>query len=142
MKFLFDTDHLSILQWHSGDEYGRLAKRVETSNQEELAASIVSFQEQVLGGNSYLAKAKTPAQFVRGYEILNDVLDLFAHAQIVPFDDAVAAEPFSLKSRRIRLKPMDLRLAATALAKNLTLLTRNTVDFERVPGLRIEDWTC
>lgn len=141
MKFLLDTDHLSILQWRSGEEYERLARRIEESNQDDLAASIVSFHEQTLGGNSYLAKAKTPAQFVRGYEVLTDVLDYFSTGQIVPFDDLIASTLFSLKSRRIRLKPMDLRLAATALAKDLTLLTRNTVDFERVPGLRIEDWT-
>jgi tRNA(fMet)-specific endonuclease VapC len=36
---------------------------------------------------------------------------------------------------------MDLRIASIALANNMTLLTRNTVDFERVPGLIQEDWT-
>jgi tRNA(fMet)-specific endonuclease VapC len=35
---------------------------------------------------------------------------------------------------------MDLRIASVELANDMTLLTRNTVDFERVPALRIEDW--
>ena len=35
---------------------------------------------------------------------------------------------------------MDLKIASIALANDSTLLTRNTNDFQRVPGLRIEDW--
>lgn len=35
---------------------------------------------------------------------------------------------------------MDTQIAAHALAENLILVTHNTRHFERVPGLRIEDW--
>ena len=35
---------------------------------------------------------------------------------------------------------MDLKIASIALANDATLLTRNTNDFRRVPGLRIADW--
>jgi len=37
---------------------------------------------------------------------------------------------------------MDLRIAATAMANDFTLLSRNLVDFRQVPGLRVEDWTA
>ncbi|MBK5969192.1 MULTISPECIES: PIN domain-containing protein [Thiorhodovibrio] len=36
--------------------------------------------------------------------------------------------------------PYDLQIAAIALAAELTLVTNNTSEFERVPGLRCEDW--
>ena len=38
------------------------------------------------------------------------------------------------------LGPYDLQIAAVALAENLTLVTHNTREFGRVPGLQIEDW--
>ncbi|MBK6366368.1 MAG: type II toxin-antitoxin system VapC family toxin [Polaromonas sp.] len=34
----------------------------------------------------------------------------------------------------------DLLIAGIAQANNLTLVTRNTREFERVPGLRVENW--
>ena len=34
----------------------------------------------------------------------------------------------------------DLQIAALALANNLILVTHNTREFERVDGLRLEDW--
>ncbi len=35
---------------------------------------------------------------------------------------------------------MDLKIAAITLAHDALLLTRNIADFERVPGLRAENW--
>ena len=36
--------------------------------------------------------------------------------------------------------PLDTLIAGTALAARATLVTHNTREFRRVPGLRIEDW--
>lgn len=36
--------------------------------------------------------------------------------------------------------PMDTLIAGQALARDLTLVTRNTREFERVVGLRLENW--
>jgi len=61
--------------------------------------------------------------------------------QVAPFDDAAAAVFDDLKSQRIRVATMDLRIAAIALSNNYTLLTRNFSDFARIPGLQFDDWT-
>ena len=36
--------------------------------------------------------------------------------------------------------PYDSQIAAVALVHALTLVTHNTAEFGRVPGLRTEDW--
>ncbi len=39
-----------------------------------------------------------------------------------------------------RIDNMDLLIAATALHEDLILVTGNTRHFDRIPGLRIENW--
>jgi tRNA(fMet)-specific endonuclease VapC len=61
----------------------------------------------------------------------------------VPFDDA-AAEHFgrvhaSLYARGTPINAADLFIAAIALARDLIVVTHNLSDFNRIPGLRIED---
>jgi tRNA(fMet)-specific endonuclease VapC len=44
------------------------------------------------------------------------------------------------KRQGLPLGDMDTLIAAHALAENLILVTHNTWHFERVVGLRVEDW--
>jgi len=60
------------------------------------------------------------------------------------FDDD-AAEIFgsiraSLEATGNSIGPYDLEIASIAIARDLTLVTHNTSEFSRVPGLIIEDW--
>ena len=95
-----------------------------------------------MGWNAYLSKSKTVQRIVHGYEMFLDLLEFYSAGQILPFNEAAALTAMELKRQhKVRFKPMDLRIAAIALTNSLTLVTRNSVDFERVPDLRIEDWT-
>jgi len=60
---------------------------------------------------------------------------------ILTFNEASAVEFRKLRQARVRIGTMDLKIAAIVLAHGATLLTRNLVDFRKVPGLKIEDWT-
>ena len=62
----------------------------------------------------------------------------------LPFDDA-AAEVYAIIRAQLEaagtpIGPYDLQIAAIALANGLTLVTHNTREFSRVPGLLLEDW--
>ena len=45
-----------------------------------------------------------------------------------------------LRSAKIRSGSMDLKIAVIAILEGATLLTRNTRDFESVPGLTVDNW--
>lgn len=47
----------------------------------------------------------------------------------------------ALERQGTPIGPLDTLIAAHALSLGTTLVTNNTREFERVPGLRIEDWT-
>ena len=107
----------------------------------DLAFCIVSFHEQVLGCNTYIGKAKTSTDAIRGYRMFDRVLSAFNATLVLPFDKGASAVFDVLLASRVRIGTMDLRIASIALSQGLTLLTRNSRDFSRVPRLVIEDWT-
>ena len=141
MTYLLDTDHITILQRETGPAYATLRARLAQHPPEELAFPIISLHEQVMGCHTYINQAQTAADLVRGYAMLATVLRTFTRAMVLPFDDAAAAVSATLVAQRVRLRRMDLRIAAIALARGLVVVTRNTRDFGQVPGLQIEDWT-
>lgn len=141
MKYLFDPDHVSILQRRSGLGYATLAARVASHPAADLAFSIVSFHEQVLGAHSFISQSRTATHTIRGYELLAEVLQGFSGVLVLPFDAAAVSRYDDLRRQRVRLATMDLRIAATALSRGLILLTRNVRDFGKVSGLVTEDWT-
>ncbi len=141
MRYLLDTDHISILQRRSGDAYPNLRSRISQYSEEDFALSVISFHEQVLGANELITKAKKDSALTYAYQLLNEVLAGFAFAEVLPFDDTALTCFHQLRSQKIRIGTMDLRIAAICLTQDLTLLTRNFRHFQQVPGLLMEDWT-
>lgn len=62
----------------------------------------------------------------------------------IPFDDGAAEEYGRIRAHLANLGtpigPNDLMIAAIGLAHQLTLVTHNTAEFSRVPGLALDDW--
>jgi tRNA(fMet)-specific endonuclease VapC len=108
---------------------------------DEFAVCVISLHEQVSGCQSYISQAKSTAELVRRYRLLGIVLNDFCRLPMLPFDPPAGTVYDQLKSQRLGVASMDLRIAAIAILRGLTLLTRNRKDFGKVPGLQIEDWT-
>ena len=141
MSFLLDTDHVVILQRESANLYPQLSRRLDQHSPSDFFISIVTFQEQVAGWQALLNRRRDARSVVRVYEGFSLLLEGYAGAQISDFSHEAALKFEELRSQRVRIGTMDLRIAATALVRDYTVLTRNLVDFEQVPGLKVEDWT-
>ncbi|HEX9905577.1 MAG TPA: type II toxin-antitoxin system VapC family toxin [Propylenella sp.] len=65
---------------------------------------------------------------------------------ILPFDAEDGAEAGDIRAYLKRMGtpvgPYDILIAAQARRRDALLVTANTREFARVPGLRIEDWTA
>ncbi len=142
MKYLLDTDHISFLQRRSSSEFSQLAFRMAQHPISDFALSVISFHEQVIGTHSFINRAQTNTDLARGYTLLLEILNGFTTAPVLPFDSKAIVIFDQMRTQKVRVATMDLRIAAIAISNNLVLLTRNTGDFSKVPNLIIEDWTA
>jgi len=141
VKYLLDTDHLSILQRQSGQAYVNLSTRMANYPVSDFAVSTVTFHEQMLGSHAYINRARNLDDVVKGYAMMVRLVSDFKVLPLVSFDTGAATVFDQLQSQRIQLAKMDARIATIALFRGLILLTRNHQDFGKVAGLLIEDWT-
>jgi tRNA(fMet)-specific endonuclease VapC len=138
--FLLDTDHLSIADQDTVEGFN-LGRRLAAVPPDEVAVTIVTYEEQMRGWLAYLARARTASQQVEAYRRLRTHVERYRKIPLVDYDERAAAEFERLRQARVRIGTMDLKIAAIALANGATLLTRNLTDFRRVPNLRTEDWS-
>lgn len=108
--------------------------RFEAYQPGELAISSITLSEMEYGA----AKSQKPEQ--NRQSLLQFLLPL----EILNYD-ATAAQAYGkvrteLERAGTPMGAMDLMIAAHALSLNLTLITHNLKEFQRVPGLRAESW--
>ncbi|NJE49272.1 type II toxin-antitoxin system VapC family toxin [Thermococcus sp. 9N3] len=89
-----------------------------------------SFNVSIITKIEFLGwKGHTPKGFEKSKEFIS-------FANVIPLTDEIGDVAIELR-RRVSIKLPDAVIAATALVHNLTLVTRNVKDFERIEGLRI-----
>lgn len=132
MKYMLDTN---ICIYAIKNKPECVFKHVLNHIQQGLCISVITFAELKYG----IAKSDFP-------EKNGKALSLFlSYINILPFDEA-AAEKYGLicadlKRRGTPIGVMDMLIAAHAKTRNCVLVTNNVKEFERVSGLRIENWT-
>ncbi len=139
--FLLDSDHLGLLQRQRGEAFERLEARIQRVSETELYIPIIAFHERMKGWSAYLAKTSTESEVIFAYGKFREILADFASVQLLDYSVSASAVYQQLIKQRIRVGTMDLRIAAIAIDAGFTLLSCNSVDFERIPGLKVEDWT-
>jgi tRNA(fMet)-specific endonuclease VapC len=138
---ILDTDCLSLLERQTGTSHLRLQSKLDEFPADEIATTIITFEEQFRGWMAYLNKMRSIDEQVFAYETLKQYFDYFKTLTIIEFDQNAAEIYKNLKSNKIRVGTMDLKIASIALSRKAILVSRNLKDFEQVPDLAVKDWT-
>jgi tRNA(fMet)-specific endonuclease VapC len=137
---LLDTDHLTVLKYTDSNRYARLHGRLVAAAPERIGTTIVNVEEQMRGWLSAIAKERTLLRQIPSYRELTDLFDFFARFNIISLSAEAVDQFNSFRKSGVKVATMDLKTACIAMASNALLLTANRRDFEKVPGLRFENW--
>ncbi|MDZ7811006.1 MAG: type II toxin-antitoxin system VapC family toxin [Arhodomonas sp.] len=130
LRYLLDTNVISDLVRRPG---GRVAARIAEVGEDSIGTNIVVAAELRYGAEK------------SGSRKLAERIDLLLSAiEILPLeppaDRRYGEIRHCLAREGVPIGPNDLLIAAHALAADLTLVTANTREFERVPSLHVENW--
>lgn len=145
MAYVLDTNVITALRYGNTS----VITRIGIVPKSDVFVTIVSFEEEIKGQFEILAthnkKLSTnrkgdAALLIPTYRELSRIVDFYGSSNVLPYDDAAARIDNDLRRALLRLRTQDRRIAAITLAAGATLVTRNTVDFQGVPRLNLEDW--
>ena len=134
--YVFDTDHLSFY----GRNHPKVIENILAAKV-QLTTTAINVEEQLRGRLAQIAEAKDGRTKSIAYRFLVDTVMLLSEFTVLQYDVKSDDIYQSLKAQRIRVGTQDLRIASIVLACDGVLLTRNLQDFEKVPGLKIQNWS-
>lgn len=131
MKFLLDTN---ICIYALNERPRSVLDRLQAVRPSEVAVSVVTLFELRFGAE----KSRDPlAMHARLDHLLRPL-------RLLPFEEEAAWRAARvrtyLEGKGLRIGEYDTLLAGHALSQGLTLVTNNLREFDRVPGLKTENW--
>jgi len=132
IRYMLDTDIISDL---IKNPQGSAAKRIAKLGEANICTSIIVAAELRYGC------ARSGSKRLR-----DAVEDLLSEIAVLPFDVPADAEYGSIRSQLEAagksIGPNDLLIAAHARAADATIVTANVDEFNRVRGLKVENWAA
>lgn len=130
MKFLLDTNTIS----YAFRNQGQCRARIQETAADQMSISSISYFELAYG-MALMQRPQALEQYCQSLRQRFGCVDL----------DIDSAERAGQLRAKLRLAgtpigEYDLLIAGIALANKLTVVTHNTSQFSRVPGLQLEDW--
>lgn len=136
--FLLDTNHLKELAYPT-PRGAQLRERLLRSGA-QVFTTVITMEEELRGLLARTNRTLDSDERILAYQKLIERVNFFARWVVLTLDTESTASFHRFRDEGIRIGTMDLRIACIAIAHDATLLTRNTVDFAQVPGLRFENW--
>jgi tRNA(fMet)-specific endonuclease VapC len=131
-RYMLDTDTCSYIMKRSNPS---VLRRLEAVPVTDVCMSVITKAELLYGVEVSPRRAQDAAALAAFLPYV-EALD-FSHDAALHYAEIRA----DLKKRGALIGANDLLIAAHARALELTLVSNNTAEFERVRGLAIENWT-
>ena len=132
MKYLLDTNIISEIRKARGNT--GVKNFVNSLQEEDIFISAISVGE-IACGIEKLPPGQKKTELLLW---LGQKLPAFFGNRIISLDTEIMTEWGILQGRTKQTLPVfDSLIAATALARSLTIVSRNTRDFEKIPGLKL-----
>ena len=126
---------MSLVNFYQGNK--NTHKKIKTMAPNAVAISAITVAELRYG----IAKIKGTK---KSKEIDNFTKELFKTIKIIPLDAQIASAVGEIKAELETNGDVtgsyDLLIAATAIDKGLILVTSNIKDFQKIEGLKIQNW--
>ena len=130
IRYLLDTNILSDLV---RQPQGTIARRIAEEGEETICTSIIVAAELRFG-----------AEKSNSVSLADRVDIILSSVEILPLETPADREYGKLRDYLSRkgtlIGPNDMLIAAQALSSGLTVVTANSGEFARVPGLSVENW--
>jgi len=133
--YVLDTDIFTLLLHKHPVVY----QRVAACKPSDLAVTVITVEEQVLGWVGRLRRVRSAKEKARAYHDMAAAVASLGTLPILSFSEQAIASHEALVKLKLNVGKMDL--AAITLEHGGTLVSRNLRDFQRVPGLTVEDWS-
>jgi tRNA(fMet)-specific endonuclease VapC len=108
---------------------------------DKVCTTMISFGESVAGWLPKCRHAQHGRKRAEAYTNLYETFLFYRRSLCLPFDETAGAIFDRLGPQKLRIGVNDVAIAAITLSVGGILVTRNFADFQRVPGLQLEDWT-
>jgi len=131
LKYLLDTNTCV----YALKRIPSVLERMHRLTPDDLAVSSVTLAELWFGARKSSRPPEKTRASVDAFLLPLEVLDFDAGAA-----EAYAALRLALERAGTPIGERDLLIAATASSRKLTVVTHNTKEFSRVPGIGLEDW--
>ena len=138
MFVVLDTNHFSELVRDS--QCAAALERKITESGGDVFVTIITGQESFEGWFALINRERAGRDQTKAYAQFLRSIETLVKFALLPFDADAARVFHRLKDQGVRIGTMDLKIASICIAHDTTLLSRNLVDFEKMPGLRVENW--
>lgn len=129
--YLLDT---YICAYLMRGRYPSLSRKILSIPPSELAISAVTLFELEYGA----ARANW------GNQRLEDMRLFLSAFQVIPFTEYDAVITGRIRAALVKagqsIGSYDVQIAGQGVARDITVVTHNTGEFSRVPGIKLEDW--